>query len=384
MNNNKGNHQNNQYQLANRSNKPIIIGIIVLVIVFISAVVWFNFKKSDNLDNLTLNKDNLDNLTMNKIDEKIKSLNELDEEMATFHKEHEDQINTPEMVQLIAKLDELQTHFQGIQKPDGIYFSEFQRNKIKKMNFYEKEIEELKKSFKNLKDVQNPLTIKPKIGNDKKSKFKTTQSRFDQVKTYILSETDDKTLLPNNLPQEEKIEIEKIRKHLVQNLASKKRRQEQNQTLNDLLAEIDDYNRQIQEINSQFPSLNFQKTNLETKETEKNDKINSLKEKQQQFKYLPNQPESVRTTRQNNYNHLKAEISKLQDERLEIVKQIRQVEIKIGKLEIKQKSYESTLSNAIKLRDHLQRDYDSSKERSKNDTISQLNSLYEIIPPAEE
>ncbi|WP_373403272.1 hypothetical protein [Candidatus Phytoplasma solani] len=382
-NNNKGNRQNNQYQLANRSNKPIIIGIIVLVIVFISAVVWFNFKKNDNLDNSTLNKDNLDNLTMNKIDEKIKSLNELDEEIETFFKEHEDQRKTPEMVQLIAKLYELQTHFQGIQKPDGIYFSEFQRNKIKKMNFYEKEIEELKKCFKNFKEAKPP-TIKPKLENDNKSKFKTTQSRFDQVKTYILSETDDKSLLPNNLPQEEKKEIEEIKRSWKNSLSFLKddqnRIDEKNKT-------CDDYNRQIQEIKSQYPSLKSQKEQLEQQLEVKNKEINNLKYQRGEIspiyaktlKKLSNiEIINPKTPNPELETKLKAEISKLQDEVIELVGQISYVKRDIGKLESDQEMYEGMLSNAILLRDSLQRDYDKSKKEYQNQIDSSLNSLYQI------
>ncbi|WP_349401854.1 hypothetical protein PSOL_06140 [Candidatus Phytoplasma solani] len=69
---------------------------------------------------------------------------------------------------------------------------------------------------------------------------------------------------------------------------------------------------------------------------------------------------------------MQPEIFKLQDEELEIVKQIRQVEIKIGKLKATQEKHEGILSDAIKLKDKIKHDYDSSKERSKNDTISQL------------
>ncbi|MFG6084340.1 MAG: hypothetical protein AB3F67_0100 [Candidatus Phytoplasma solani] len=353
-NNNKGNHQNNQYQLANRSNKPIIIGIIVLVIVFISAVVWFNFKKNDNLDNSTLNKDNLDNLTMKKIDEKIKSLNELDEEIATFFKEHEDQINTPEMVQLIAKLYELQTHFKGIQKPDGIYFSEFQRNKIKIMNFYEKEIEELKKCFKNFKEAKPP-TIKPKIGNDNKSKFKTTQSRFDQVKTYILSETNHKSLLPNNLPQQEKTEIEKIKRSWKNSLSFLKddqnRIDEKNKT-------CDDYNRQIQEIKSQYPSLKSQKEQLEQQLEVKNKGINNLK-------------------------HESQDKTRLQDERLEIVGEIGNIEVKIRNLESKQRMYEDMLSSAKSYKKILEDRFKNTKKDFQNQIITSLNALYQITSTEE-
>ncbi|MGZ3140225.1 DNA double-strand break repair protein Rad50 [Candidatus Phytoplasma solani] len=96
-------------------------------------------------------------------------------------------------------------------------------------------------------------------------------------------------------------------------------------------------------------NINILKEQLKAKEQEKAEKDKEIAKKQEEEK-LASPDDKIR---------LKAEIEKLQDERLKIVKQIRQVEIEIGKLEIKQKSYESTLSNAIKLRDSLQRDYDN-------------------------
>ncbi|MFG6084860.1 MAG: hypothetical protein AB3F67_1260 [Candidatus Phytoplasma solani] len=206
-------------------------------------------------------------------------------------------------------------------------------------------------------------------------KFTITQANFDKVKEYVFSETDDKTLLPNDLSEQEKTEISQIQNSWNSSLGYLKRQQN---PINELINQINKHQTQINSIKDQYPSLKSQKANLESKETEKNDKINSLKEKQQQFKYLPNQSESVRTTRRNNYNRLKDEIEKLQDERIEIVGEIDDIKVKIGKLESKQEMYEGMLSNAIKLRDSLKRSYDKSEKEYQNQIDSKLNALYQI------
>ncbi|WP_349402048.1 DNA double-strand break repair protein Rad50 [Candidatus Phytoplasma solani] len=145
-------------------------------------------------------------------------------------------------------------------------------------------------------------------------------------------------------------ELKKCEKELKTLYEQKEINQEQKEKIKKLLeqteSKIPDIKAQKQETEN---NINTLKEQLKEQEQEKTKKDKEIAKKQEEEK-LASPDDKIR---------LKAEISKLQDERLEIVKQIRQVEIKIGKLEIKQKSYESTLSNAIKLRDHLQRDYDN-------------------------
>ncbi|QYC31201.1 hypothetical protein HGD80_01135 [Paulownia witches'-broom phytoplasma] len=207
-----------------------------------------------------------------------------------------------------------------------------------------------------------------------KLKFKTTQSHFNQVEAYVLSETDDKSLLPNNLSQEEKIEIDKIRKSWEQILGFIKKDQK---NIDEYQQKCDNYNHEIKEIKDKFPSLKTQQTNLQKKHDDKVQEINQVKSQ------LQNKKSQLQTQGISIYNNpeidkLQAEISKLQDEEIEIIKQIRQVKIEIGKLEAAQKKYEDMLSNAIKLRDSLQRDYDKSQKDDQKQTISSLKSLYNI------
>ncbi|WP_238055108.1 hypothetical protein [Candidatus Phytoplasma ziziphi] len=53
----------------------------------------------------------------------------------------------------------------------------------------------------------------------------------------------------------------------------------------------------IKEIKDKFPSLESTNFDLQQKIDDKQKKINVKQEDQKQFKYLPNQPESIRTTR---------------------------------------------------------------------------------------
>ncbi|WP_017193752.1 hypothetical protein, partial [Vaccinium witches'-broom phytoplasma] len=78
-----------------------------------------------------------------------------------------------------------------------------------------------------------------------KPKFTITETRFDQIKTYVFSETDDKTLLPNDFSEIEKTEIEKIKNSCKSWLGFLK--EEQNM-INEYQEKCDDYNKQISEL----------------------------------------------------------------------------------------------------------------------------------------
>ncbi|WP_373402599.1 hypothetical protein [Candidatus Phytoplasma solani] len=240
------------------------------------------------------------------------------------------------------------------------------------------------KSEKSEEELDETKTEEPQ-DQSTQPKFTITQANFDKVKEYIFSETDDKTLLPNNLPQEEKFEIEKIRTKLINDLTKQKSRWnpkiEENQKI------CDEHNAKIQEIKSQYPSLKSQKEQLEQQEKTKTAELNKLKYQRGEIspiyaktlKKLSNiEIINPKTPNPELETKLKAEIKKLQDERHEIVGEIGNIKVKIGNLESKQRMYEGMLSNAIKEKDFLQQGYDSRKEEEKNHTISQLNSLYQI------
>ncbi|MGZ3140226.1 hypothetical protein PSOLA_06050 [Candidatus Phytoplasma solani] len=239
------------------------------------------------------------------------------------------------------------------------------------------------KSEKSEEELDETKTEEPQ-DQSTQQKFTITQANFDKVKEYVFSETDDKTLLPNDLSEQEKTEISQIQNSWKNSLSFLKddqnRIDEKNKT-------CDDYNRQIQEIKSQYPSLKSQKEQLEQQEKTKTAELNKLKYQRGEIspiyaktlKKLSNiEIINPKTPNPELETKLKAEIEQLQAEIIKIVKQIRQVEIEIGKLEIKQKSYESTLSNAIKLRDSLKRDYDQSEREYQNQIDSKLNALYQI------
>ncbi|WP_373402600.1 DNA double-strand break repair protein Rad50 [Candidatus Phytoplasma solani] len=116
---------------------------------------------------------------------------------------------------------------------------------------------------------------------------------------------------------------------------------------------ITDIKTQQQENEKNISEL---KEQLKEKEQEKAEKDKEIAKKQEEEK-LASPDDKIR---------LKAEIEKLQDERLEIVGEIGKIKVKIGNLESKQRMYEGMLSNAIKLKDSLQRDYDNLSSFDKN------------------
>ncbi|MBS2126625.1 hypothetical protein J8J04_02945, partial ['Fragaria x ananassa' phyllody phytoplasma] len=71
--------------------------------------------------------------------------------------------------------------------------------------------------------------------------------------------------------------------------------------------------------------------------------------------------------------------SKLQSETSELVGQIGDIKVKIGKLESKQRMYEDMLSSAQEFKKDLESQYTNAEIQYKQSTLSSLNSLYEII-----
>ncbi|GLH62017.1 hypothetical protein [Hydrangea phyllody phytoplasma] len=196
-----------------------------------------------------------------------------------------------------------------------------------------------------------------------KLKFKTTQSHFDKIKAYVLSETDDKSLLPKNLSPEEESEIENAKEKFINSLKNMK--QQNNPQINEYQQKCDNYNHEIKQIQDKFPSLEQQKTKLE-QDLEAKEK--AIKQKQEEEK----------TASKDDKTRLQAEISKLKDERLEIVRQISDVQREIVDLEADQKMYEEMLSNANLLKESLIRDRNYLSEEFKGLTISVLQSHYDI------
>ncbi|MGL9687716.1 MAG: hypothetical protein ACQBVK_02925, partial [Candidatus Phytoplasma sp. TWB_XP] len=74
------------------------------------------------------------------------------------------------------------------------------------------------------------------------------------------------------------------------------------------------------------------------------------------------------------------EIDKLQEERIEIAKQIRQVNLAINNLKTNQEYYQDLLGRAEKLKKDLEQKYTKTQTEYRNEILKSLNSLYEITP----
>ncbi|MBS2126596.1 hypothetical protein J8J04_02785 ['Fragaria x ananassa' phyllody phytoplasma] len=99
-----------------------------------------------------------------------------------------------------------------------------------------------------------------------KSKIKITQAKYDQIASYIFSETDDKTLLPNNITEEEKTEINEIKNSwnlLLETFKHDKK------TINEYQQKCDIYNKQISELDDKKDEIEIKALNSQLNLAEK-------------------------------------------------------------------------------------------------------------------
>ncbi|QTX03069.1 hypothetical protein LFWB_5480 [Candidatus Phytoplasma luffae] len=225
------------------------------------------------------------------------------------------------------------------------------------------------------KPQQIPSKIKRSTEETPQPKIKTTAARFDQIKTYVFSESDENTLLPNDLSEEEKTQINKLKNSWQLSLNSLN---EQKTWVDEKQTECDEYQAQLNSLQPQIEALKPQQQKLEQDQADKNKIINQKKEVRKQFKYLPNQPEEVRKKREENKRILEAEIDKLQDEVIKIVGEIGKINVQIGILESDQKLYKSRLKDSKESKQDLEKRYKNAELQYKDLIISGLNKLYDI------
>ncbi|AYJ01199.1 hypothetical protein CWO85_01490 [Candidatus Phytoplasma ziziphi] len=239
------------------------------------------------------------------------------------------------------------------------------------------------------KDIENLTNTYNKLPHNFLYKKIISPTNFKKIKTYILSETDDKSLLPNNLSQEEKIKIDEIRKSQEYDLGILKK---WNSKIEKEQQECDDFHLKIKEIQDKFPSLKSQQTKLEQDKEAKNQTIQNLQYQcgeinpsyaivlkrryniEIQNPKTPNKVESER---------LQALIDKLQTEKSKIIGEIEKIELQIGKLENKQSSLTEQLELAETFKKGLKEKLNNLSEKFKDLTISTLQSLYEIASAEE-
>ncbi|GAK74043.1 DNA double-strand break repair protein Rad50 ['Chrysanthemum coronarium' phytoplasma] len=141
-----------------------------------------------------------------------------------------------------------------------------------------------------------------------------------------------------------KVEAELKELHKAQELT-----QEQKAKIKEALDKNEDKIKEIKkQIKNTSGNITILKGQLQQKEAELNNKDKEIKYKQEELKI---------TTNTDNKKRLQDEIQNLQGQTTEIVEQIMKIKREIANLEATREKYEANLSNAIKLRDSLQSDY---------------------------
>jgi len=200
-------------------------------------------------------------------------------------------------------------------------------------------------------------TIKPKEVEKPKPKTSISQTRFDEIKNYILSLDDN--LLPKNLNPTEKTKIEEIRTTMKSLIQSDQKHQKK---IEDEQKTIDDYNNKLNEIENKKNELEPQQSKLKKNREDKTKEIDQIKLQ------LKNQGKPF-------YNNPK--VIKLQDERMEIIKQIVDVERQIADLDADKKMYTNMLKRAESMLTSLQSRFETLPSNEKI-VIDELNKIYEI------
>ncbi|WP_432729476.1 DNA double-strand break repair protein Rad50 ['Prunus avium' virescence phytoplasma] len=143
-------------------------------------------------------------------------------------------------------------------------------------------------------------------------------------------------------------ELKKCEDELKELYKAKEITQEQKEKIKEILGKNEGKIKELKEqLKDNTGNIAILKGKLLQLEQDKEAKEKEIKQKQEEEK-LASPDDKIR---------LQAKISKLQDERNEIMEQIAQVSTQIGKLEAAQKKYENMLSNAIKLKESIQRDF---------------------------
>ncbi|WP_238055028.1 DNA double-strand break repair protein Rad50 [Candidatus Phytoplasma ziziphi] len=144
-------------------------------------------------------------------------------------------------------------------------------------------------------------------------------------------------------------ELNKVETELKELYKAKEITQEQKEKIKEALdkneGKIKELKEQLKDTTDNIAILKGQLLQLEQ---DKETKEKEIKQKQEEEK-LASPDDKIR---------LQAQISKLQDERNEIMHQITQVSLQIANLEADQTMYTDMLSNAIRVRDTIQRHYD--------------------------
>ncbi|WP_334347433.1 hypothetical protein, partial [Candidatus Phytoplasma prunorum] len=199
------------------------------------------------------------------------------------------------------------------------------------------------------------ISNEPKNEPIKKVKLKITANEFNQIQNYIFSEHNDLKLLPSHLPANAIDLINEKRKYffkcpLIEPLKEKN-------------LEINEFHNHLETIKNQIPPLQNQLPPLAQKLATKEGLVELKRVQKKQFRYG--------TT---NYVLLDSEIKQTNAEISEIIKQMSEIEIAIGKLENKQKTYQERLTMV----ETIKNDIEKGLKDFKDPIISSLLNDFEI------
>jgi chromosome segregation ATPase len=198
-------------------------------------------------------------------------------------------------------------------------------------------------SIEKSKETKTP---KPEI----EPKNPISQTRFDEIKNYILSLDDN--LLPKNLNTNEKTKIEEIRtpiKSAIQRSQSK----------------LDDYEKVIVELQNKLKDINNLNDKLQLNKESAKQYNERIQQKKDEFPKAPN----VETRKR-----LQNELNQLCTEQTELINEIMNIgrEIKIEN----ERHYDNMLKNAEDSKQQLVKNFETLKSNNEKTAIDELNKIY--------
>ncbi|XXP77234.1 MAG: hypothetical protein AB3N34_02750 [Lettuce witches'-broom phytoplasma] len=154
----------------------------------------------------------------------------------------------------------------------------------------QKSLSNYHKDFEDDKELKQPSRTKRENIETPKIKKTITKDDFEKIKNYVFSEIDDITLLPNNINEEEKTEINKIKQKLINDITHSK--DYFNRKIKKIQQECDNYNKQINELNQHKNKNEFEVLNeieglneiLQRAENHKKDLEKDLNQRLEQHK----------------------------------------------------------------------------------------------------
>ncbi|AGL90323.1 Protein NUF1 [Strawberry lethal yellows phytoplasma (CPA) str. NZSb11] len=241
----------------------------------------------------------------------------------------------------------------------------------------------LKKPLPSLESPSNPKSIAfkdkkttPKPSSLEKQKLiepkiKTTAARLEKIKTYLCANLPSSSLLPSDLSERERTEIDCIQNSLV---SFSKTAEERRNKINEHRNTFNEIRAQINSVKSQIEYKYHQKQQLKERI-----KINS-QEKNSKEEALQKANIAERKKIQN-------EIDKLAEERTQLDGEFEGIENQLKNLKADRKKYQERLNSSSQQQAIFEKRsafLEANEKSAKEDIISKsLNSIYEIIPTEE-